>query len=208
MLDLAALLRGQVEAFRHTHLGIKFHLENLDTAPVYADATLIQEGIGNLLSNAASCRGDSTVKVALCIEGSMATISVTNKDPAVQSDTEMLFGPFASTRSGPSSEHHGIGLYLVRLIAEQHGGSASICNLADGSGVKAKMSIASRPRNRLLGSRDEARGLAFERSSPFPQHVHPYKRKDSVKSSLAVAVAGTAVALVVRRADRSRKSRP
>ena len=51
----------------------------------------------------------------------------------------MLFGPFASTRSGPSSEHQGLGLYLVRLVAEHHGGKAIISNLDDGSGVEASI---------------------------------------------------------------------
>jgi len=49
----------------------------------------------------------------------------------------MLFGPFASTRSGPSSEHQGLGLYLVRLVGEHHGGKALISNLDDKSGVEA-----------------------------------------------------------------------
>jgi signal transduction histidine kinase len=30
-------------------------------------------------------------------------------------------------------------LYLVRLIAEQHGGTATIANLDDGSGVQASI---------------------------------------------------------------------
>ena len=56
-----------------------------------------------------------------------------------EGDTEILFGPFASSRSGPASEHQGLGLYLVRLIAAQCGGTASIANFDDGSGVQASI---------------------------------------------------------------------
>ncbi|WP_457155538.1 ATP-binding protein, partial [Mesorhizobium sp. P5_C1] len=68
-------------------------------------------------------------------------VSVCNRGPTVPANTEPLFGPFASTRASPSSEHHGLGLYLVRLVAEQHGGTAGLENLDDGSGVVASLSI-------------------------------------------------------------------
>jgi two-component system OmpR family sensor kinase len=77
------------------------------------------------------------VEVALEADEEHATITVSNEGPLIEGDTEILFGPFASTRSGPASEHQGLGLYLVRLISDQHGGTAGIRNLEDGSGVQA-----------------------------------------------------------------------
>jgi signal transduction histidine kinase len=139
-IDLAELIADQIEGFRRTNSGTNFHLQSGGDARVYADPTLIKEAIGNLLANGASFADDeSTVEVALTVDKAYAAIKVTNKGPAVEGDTEKLFGPFASTRAGPSSEHQGIGLYLVRLIAEQHGGTASIANLEDGSGVQASI---------------------------------------------------------------------
>jgi two-component system sensor histidine kinase ChvG len=141
-IDLAGLVANQVEAFRRTSSGIDFHLQSENSVRAYADPTLVKEALGNLLSNAASFAAEeSAVEVALTLGGGVAFINVTNKGRLLEGDAEKLFGPFASTRSGPSSEHQGLGLYLVRLIAEQHGGSATISNLENGSGVEARMSL-------------------------------------------------------------------
>ena len=77
----------------------------------------------------------------LGVDKTQAIIKVSNVGELLKGNTEMFFMPFVSSRSGPSSEHQGLGLYLVRLIAEQHGGAASIKNLEDGSGVEASISL-------------------------------------------------------------------
>jgi signal transduction histidine kinase len=140
------LLADQVETYRQTNSGIESHLQRPGTVRIYADPTLIKEAIGNLLGNAASFANDqSIVDVGLEVNEEHAAITVSNTGPPIEGDAETLFGPFASTRSGPSSEHQGLGLYLVRLIAEQCGGTASICNLEDGSGVQATISLPLAP---------------------------------------------------------------
>jgi signal transduction histidine kinase len=139
-IDLARLLAEQIDASQRVSSGIEFRLQSPATARVRADPSLIKEAIGNLLSNAASfAHGDQPVQVLLELDDRVATIRVANKGPLIDGDTERLFGAFESTRAGPSSEHQGLGLYLVRLIAEQHGGAARIANLPDGSGVQASM---------------------------------------------------------------------
>jgi signal transduction histidine kinase len=158
-VDLSRLLGECVEAYRQTNSGIEFRLEAPNDVYAEADATLTREAVGNLLGNAASfARHESTVEVFLSREGPNARIAVVNRGPTISGDTEELFGPFSSTRAGPASEHHGLGLYLVRLIAEYHGGSAGIANLSDGSGVEAAMTLplAATPR-RPSDSRGRAR---------------------------------------------------
>lgn len=142
LIDLNQLIAELVESHKRTVSGVDFRLQCEEQMYVTADPILVKEAVGNLLANAASFAYEhSNVEVLMSVEGSCAAIRVRNKGPIIEEDTEGLFGPFASTRSGPSSEHQGLGLYLVRLIAEHYGGTADILNFADGSGVEASMSL-------------------------------------------------------------------
>jgi signal transduction histidine kinase len=142
VFDLTMLLHSIMDGFQQTHSGIEFDLLALLPVQVNADPMLIKEAIGNLLGNAASFADEgSVVKMTLHLEDRLVTVEVTNKGPVIEADTESLFGAFRSTRSSPASEHQGLGLYLVRLIAEQAGGSAGIANLEDRTGVRAWLSV-------------------------------------------------------------------
>ena len=48
-----------------------------------------------------------------------------------------------SIREGNSDNrlHFGMGLYVVRIIAEHHGGSVKASNLLDGKGVSIQVSL-------------------------------------------------------------------
>lgn len=141
-VDLSALLAEQVAAFARSHSGIAVALQSPPSITVNVDLTLMKEAIGNLLTNAASFADEgSTVRVEAAPDGRRVTIAVTNKGPPIEGDPEAMFGPFASTRADALSEHQGLGLYLVRLIAERHGGSAALANLADRSGVTASITL-------------------------------------------------------------------
>jgi signal transduction histidine kinase len=142
LTDLTTLLAEEVEAYARSHSGINFEFECMAHIKTTADYTLIKEAVSNLFGNAASFANEgSTIKVMLDADAIRAVITVSNKGPLIEGDPETLFGPFASTRSSPAGEHHGLGLYLVRLIAEQHGGTAALANLNDGSGVQASITL-------------------------------------------------------------------
>jgi signal transduction histidine kinase len=138
LIELDSLLVDLINDFRKLHSGIDLHLSSAERVNIHADPTQIKEAVSNLLSNAISfAHQDSTIGIDLYSNPTHAVIKVSNRGPMIQGDPEVLFGPFSSTRLGSSSEHQGIGLYLVRLIVEQHGGSATLANLSDCSGVEA-----------------------------------------------------------------------
>jgi len=85
---------------------------------------------------------DATIGVSLRASDTEAEITVTNPGPPLPSeaDTRLFESLWQSRLESEPSEtrqrpHFGLGLYIVRLIAEFHGGSAHAANLPDNSGA-------------------------------------------------------------------------
>ena len=63
-------------------------------------------------------------------------ISVANRGPVMSDQVlKSAFDSMVSHRGPQNRLHFGLGLYVVRVIAEHHGGVAKAVNLPDGSGV-------------------------------------------------------------------------
>ena len=82
--------------------------------------------------------GDDQVELTLAREQGTAVLRVSNRGPLLPGGMkERLFDSLVSVRkSAPGDEPHlGLGLYIVRLIAEFHGGRATAMDRPDASGV-------------------------------------------------------------------------
>jgi signal transduction histidine kinase len=68
-------------------------------------------------------------------------LTVDNDGPPIPAALlELLFESLFEHRQGVDDRpHFGLGLYIVRLVAEFHGGGASALNRADGSGAIFKV---------------------------------------------------------------------
>jgi signal transduction histidine kinase len=131
-LDLAdiagdAILARQEEAGRH---GIRLRAA-LAAAPVTGDPSLTESLVANLLDNAIRHNhpgGQAEISTALTTAG--ATITVSNTGTLVPPDAvQDLFQPFRQlgtqrTRHGPG---HGLGLAIVRAVADAHGAALTAC---------------------------------------------------------------------------------
>ena len=81
-------------------------------------------------------RTNSPIKVQLDKGREFLHITVANRGPLLPLELQStLFDSMVSQRGPHSQLHFGLGLYVVRQIAEYHGGSVQANNLADGSGV-------------------------------------------------------------------------
>ena len=86
----------------------------------------------------------ATITVRLRPEGTTPVIEVDNPGPLLPLHKEgRLFESLWQSRpDGDSRPHFGLGLYIVRLIAEFHGGARfEPMNLPDGSGVRVSVRL-------------------------------------------------------------------
>ncbi|MGH1482827.1 MAG: sensor histidine kinase [Geminicoccales bacterium] len=143
-VDLDSLVGDLAEDFRQTYSGVRFVYEPAPSKPValHIDPDLFKEAVGNLLNNAASFAEEgSDVKIAIARDADVFVITVVNVGPVIDGDVESLFSPFRSNRASTDNDHQGLGLYLVRLVAQHYGGEAHLKNLDDESGVIASISL-------------------------------------------------------------------
>ena len=106
------------------------------------DADRLRQAIENLVDNAIRYAGNGgTVEVAVEQEDGRLRVSVTDSGPGF-GDTilDRAFEPFARVDGDRAGEGAGLGLAIVRAVAEAHGGSASARNL-EGGGAEVSVDM-------------------------------------------------------------------
>jgi two-component system sensor histidine kinase ChvG len=137
--DLRDLLLSAVAAYRDGFPAARFSIE-LPENPCFALGApdLLVQLLDKLIENAVDfCPPDGTITVRLERVQSYYALQVTNDGPLIpQALMGRLFESLFEQRQGRDDRpHFGLGLYIVRLIAEFHGGTAVAANREDGSGV-------------------------------------------------------------------------
>ena len=138
VIDIQALVASYVGNCRTVHPGHAFALRGT-TGPVYANVAdfRIEQLLDKLIDNAVDFhRPGSPITVQLDVRRDKVRIVVANRGPTLPTDAAgSLFESMVSRRGSDANLHFGLGLYVVRVIAEQHGGTTQAANLLDGSGV-------------------------------------------------------------------------
>ncbi|MFZ5559131.1 MAG: proteobacterial dedicated sortase system histidine kinase [Pseudomonadota bacterium] len=144
--DLAEVVAGCVEGYRAAYPQRNFVLKSAGGAlPVRGVPDLVAQLLDKLAGNAADFAAAGTpITVRLDRDGGTAVLRVLNEGPRLPADMEgRLFESMVSVRGGADSNepHLGLGLYIVRLIAEFHGGTAALANREDVDGVVATVRL-------------------------------------------------------------------
>ena len=103
----------------------------------------IEQLLDKLIDNAVDfSEAGSTINIDLNTDKDNLSLSITNQGPSVPEDRLVsIFDSMVSIRSKEARLHIGMGLYVVRVIAEHHGGSVSAINLPDGNGVTVSVNL-------------------------------------------------------------------
>jgi dedicated sortase system histidine kinase len=144
-LDLVPLVREIFEAYQTLYPGRRLSLAcELAAAPAQASADLLVQALDKLMDNAAAfAPADGCIEVGLAAAGEFWALSVANEGPALpDASQDRLFEPMVTLREGNSGAVHlGLGLHVVRLIADYHGGQAVADNLPAERGVRFTLLI-------------------------------------------------------------------
>ena len=138
--DARSVVSGCVAGYASAYPARRFELTMADEpVPLYGAPDLFAQMLDKLAANAADfAAGEAPVQVALERAGAEALLRFENTGPLLPDGMkDGLFESMVSVRKGRTAgePHLGLGLFIVRQIAEFHGGKAHVANRPDGSGV-------------------------------------------------------------------------
>ena len=143
--NLSKVVRGCVDGYRMAYASSsasQFLLDTNTDLPVLLHGVpdALAQLLDKLVQNAVDFATLGTpVRISLRADSRQAVISVENTGPPLSASVVTnLFVSMVSSRSqsGADESHLGLGLYIVRLIAEFHGGSVKAENLPGKRGVR------------------------------------------------------------------------
>ncbi|MES2439982.1 MAG: GAF domain-containing protein [Verrucomicrobiota bacterium] len=148
-IDLGEVLAAATEAVHPllTTRGHELSVSLPDSAVlVHGDASRLSQVFSNLLSNAARYTPEGG-KIRLGIEtaGDAVTVSIADNGDGIEPDMQhSIFEMFTQVkRAGycPTDGGLGIGLTLVRLITEMHGGTVEVRSEGNGKGSEFRITL-------------------------------------------------------------------
>ena len=138
--DLREVIGASVEAYRLAWPHQEFQYQAPDRpCSIHGMPDLVVQMLDKLVGNALDFAApDTPIDVAIERRGEAIVLEVRNLGPLLPEEmADKLFQSMVSIRAdkGLEDPHLGLGLYIVRLIAEAHGARARAVNLPGGDGV-------------------------------------------------------------------------
>jgi signal transduction histidine kinase len=142
--DIAALIQAALERLQEQSAAHHLVMDlGCSTVPVLVDPDRIEQIVGNLMGNAIKYAPDGgEIHVALASEDGGILLSVRDSGIGVPTGVlERIFEPFgrAPNAVGRNIEGLGLGLYICRQIAEQHGGRLWAESAGEGEGTTMRL---------------------------------------------------------------------
>jgi heavy metal sensor kinase len=142
-VDVSGVIDRVVAEFddRATREGVSLRLSGANVL-AKVDADRVRQAVENLVDNGLRHAGrGGFVEVSAGRDGDLLRIVVTDSGPGFDGDVlDGAFEPFARADGGREGDGAGLGLTIVRAVAEAHGGSATARNL-EGGGATVSLEL-------------------------------------------------------------------
>lgn len=111
---------------------------------VFGDTQYLKTAFFNLLDNAQKYSShNSPIDIETCIEGSEAIIRICNQGHTLsKKESEQVFEKYSRGTTSTNTSGAGIGLWLVREIIEQHGGTVTLESTSNGIEATVRLPLA------------------------------------------------------------------
>lgn len=150
-VDLSKVVRDALEGAQLGDHRVSVALPN-GAVPVNADARRIGQVLANLLANAAQYSpGGSVVEVTLDVDPARksAVVSVRDHGPGIPAaQRRRLFRKFSRLSTADGTRGSGLGLYISKAIAEDHGGELRYAPARPGSVFSLVLPLRARARKK------------------------------------------------------------
>jgi dedicated sortase system histidine kinase len=138
--ELGALVESTTAAYRSAFPNRQFEFAGAGGEVfITGSPELIVQMLDKLIDNAVDFSPEgATIGIAVARDAGEVRIEIRNPGPPLPADgAERLFESLWQSRKGSDSRpHFGLGLYIVRLIAESHGGRVSAASVESPVGAK------------------------------------------------------------------------
>jgi two-component system, OmpR family, sensor histidine kinase SenX3 len=147
MVDLADVIRDAASANRPVaeSRGITIDCANATQSVVAGDRRLLTEAIGNLVGNAVKYAPPGSIVTCTTSRcGQDAVIGISDQGQGLSElDLKRAFRPFTtlSAQYDGKGSSWGLGLWIVRLIAERHGGHVEVSANGASGGARFELHV-------------------------------------------------------------------
>ena len=148
-IDLSELCCEVARQYKPLLSGFDAEIAIEESIKVLVDTKYLERAISNLLNNAIQHTAEGgRIRFSLHRSGNTAEIGVYNQGtPIAEEDMEHLWDAFyradkSRTDTGKGKKNIGLGLYIVKMVMEKHGGTYHIQNEADGVSAHIALAVA------------------------------------------------------------------
>lgn len=137
-VNFGQLVKSSIDEYKLTYPQYQIIGDIDEQSRVMGNENRLRQLLDNLMNNAIEhSRVNSPISAQVRHVGNTAELSVINEGPGLPEDKDKMFDLFVSLRDAGhwKSDNLGLGLYLVKLIAEWHGGTVQAQDLAHTDGA-------------------------------------------------------------------------